>query len=133
MHWGSRATDPGVHPPEVLVVGAHLVFQMCAPMLLIEVLTHPGTLGLYAQTARPLIWVHTDPGFGSVRWGSGASDQGVRPPGVSVVGAQSMIWVRANRDSGVCWGCLSGVHSPGAEGVGEQEATAAAESSLNSR
>ena len=89
MHWGSRATDPGVHPPEVLVVGAHLGFQMCAPMLLIEVLTHPGTLGLYAQTARPLIWVHTDPGFGSVRWGSGASDQGVRPPGVSVVGAQA--------------------------------------------
>ena len=31
----------------------------------------------------------------------------------------------------MCWGCLSGVHSPGAEGLGVQEATAAVENSLN--
>ena len=43
-----------------------------------------------------------------------------------------LIWVRANRASGECWGCLSGVHSPGSEGVGVQEATAALESCLNS-
>ena len=43
-----------------------------------------------------------------------------------------LIWVSANRASSVCWGYLSGVHGPGAEGVGAQEAMAAAESSLTS-
>ena len=33
----------------------------------------------------------------------------------------------------MCWGCLSGVHSPGAEWLGAQEATAAVENSLNNR
>ena len=37
-----------------------------------------------------------------------------------------------NQASGEPWGCLSCVHSPGAEGGGAKEATAAAESSLNS-
>ena len=32
-----------------------------APRLLIEVHSHPGALGLCAQAAQPLIWVHTDP------------------------------------------------------------------------
>ena len=63
--------------------------------------------------------------------GSQAVDQGT--PGVSVVGAQSADLGWANVASGVCWGCLSSVHSPGAEGVGTQEAMVAAESSLNSR
>ena len=31
----------------------------------------------------------------------------------------------------MCWDCLSHVHSPGADGVGVQEATGAAENSLN--
>ena len=70
--------------------------------------------------------------FGSVRPGSQAADQGARPPGVSGVGAQSADLGARNRASGVCWGCLSRVHSPGAERVGGQEATAAAESSLTS-
>ena len=65
-----------------------------------------------------------------MRPGSWASNQGARPPGVSVVGAQAADWVRANRASGVCWGWLSGIHSPGAEVVGAQEATASVENSL---
>ena len=55
-------------------------------------------------------------GFAPMRPGSLDLDLGAHPT-----------WV-----SGVCWGCLSGVHTPGAEGVGAQEATAAAENSLNS-
>ena len=74
---GQPAADPVAHPLEVSGVGAHLGFQVWAPILL--------------------------------------------------------IWVHANQASGVCWGCLSCVHIPGAEGVGAQEATAAVESSLTSR
>ena len=47
--------------------------------------------------------------------------------GFQVWAPKSLIEVFTNRASGVCWGCLSHVHSPGAEGVGVQEATAAAE------
>ena len=48
------------------------------------------------------------------------------------LGSWTLIRVRStNLASGVCWGCLSGVHGPGAEVVVEQEATAAAENSLN--
>ena len=36
------------------------------------------------------------------------------------------------RASGVCVGCLSGVHCPGAVGVRAQEAVATVENSLNS-
>ena len=43
------------------------------------------------------------------------------------------IWVSTNQASGVCWGCLPCIHSPGAERGGVQEAMAAAESSLTSR
>ena len=84
--------------------------------------------------------------------GSQAIDGCAHPPGASGVGAQAtdqsvhqlgalsmcawaaglLIRVHANRASGVCWGCLSGVHSPGAERVGVQEARAAVENSLNS-
>ena len=67
--------------------------------------------------------------FGSVRPGSWATDQGARSPGVSVVGAQSADL--GARQLGVL-GCLSRIYSPGAEGLGAQEATAAAESSLTS-
>ena len=87
MSLGSLATDQSAHPPEVSGVGAQADDRVA----------HPGALGLWAQAARPMIWVHTN-------------------------------WA-----SGVCWGCLSSVHSPGAEGVGAQEATAAVENSLNSR
>ena len=64
--------------------------------------------------------------------GTQASDWCARPPGVSGVGAQSVDLGSANRASGVCWGCLSHVHTPGSEWVGAQEAMAAAESSLTS-
>ena len=77
-------------------VCTHPGFQVWAPRLLIGVHTHPGALGLWAQAARPLIWVHT------------------------------------NQASGVCWGCLSGIHSPVAKGVGAQEVMVEAENSLNS-
>ena len=53
-----------------------------------------------------------------------------RPAGVSVVGPQSANLGAHNRASGEHWGCLSRVHSPGAEGGGAPQATAAAESSL---
>ena len=56
-----------------------------------------------------------------------------RPAGVSVVGPQSTDLGARNRASGEHQGCLSRVHSPGAEGGGAPEATAAAESSLTSR
>ena len=56
-----------------------------------------------------------------------------RALGLCTQAASPLIWVHTNQASGVCWGCLSGIHSPGAEGVGVQEAKAAAESSLNSR
>ena len=86
------------------------------------------------------------PGFGSVSRRSWAAGQSMHPPEVSCVGTQAadrvctlpaalgrctqaaglLIWVCTNWASGVCWGCLSSVHSPGAEGVGVQEARAAA-------
>ena len=56
----------------------------------------------------------------------------VAHPGFQVWVLSLLIWVSANWASGVCWGCLSRVHSPGAEGVGAQEAMDPAESSLNS-
>ena len=86
---------------------------MWAPRSLIGVRTHLGALGLCAETAGRLIRVHAYLGF-------------------QVCVPRPLIWMPANGASGVCWGCLSGVHSPGAEGIGAQEATAAAESSLNS-
>ena len=53
-------------------------------------------------------------------------------PGVQLWASRPLIWVHANRASGVFRGCLSHIHSPGAEGGGAQEAMAAVESSLNS-
>ena len=52
--------------------------------------------------------------------------------GLCARAAEPLIRVHTNWASGVCWGCLSSVHGPGAEGVGAQEATAAVENSLNS-
>ena len=74
--------------------------------------------------------------------GQPATELGAYPPQVSGVSAQPglqlwapslLIWVQARQASGECWGCLSCVHSPGAEGGGAPEARAAAESSLTSR
>ena len=73
--------------------------------------------------------------------GQPATEPGVHPPEVSGVWAQPgfqvwapspLIWVRASRASGESWGCLSCVHSPGAEGGGVPEAAAASEGSLTS-
>ena len=61
---------------------------------------------------------------------SQATYQGANPPRVSGVGPRPLIGVRTNRVSDVCWGCLSSIHSPGAEGGGAPEASAAAKSSL---
>ena len=72
------------------------------------------------------------PGFGPVFLGSQTADQCMHLPGVFDLGPRPLIWVCANLASGVCWGCLSHIHSPGAEVVGVQEATAAAERSLKS-
>ena len=70
-------------------------------------------------------------------FGSGAQAAGLlirvcAHPEFQLWAPSPLIRVCANWASGTCWGCLSPVHSPGAEGVGVQEATAAAESSLNS-
>ena len=76
--------------------------------------THPlGHFGSGAQAAGPLIRAHAHPGF-------------------QLWAPNSLIWVRASWASGEHWGCLSPVHSPGAEGGGAPQATAAAESSLTS-
>ena len=39
-------------------------------------------------------------------------------PGFQLWAPSLLIWVRANRASGVCCGCLSRIHSPEAEGPG---------------
>ena len=57
---------------------------------------------------------------------------GVHPPEVSGVGPQSANLGVGNQASGEHWGCLSRIHSPGAEGGGAPE-VAAVESSLTSR
>ena len=75
---------------------AHPGFQLWATRPLIGVCTHWGILGLSTQAARPLIMVRTHPGF-------------------QLWAPSPLIWLQANRASGVCWGCLSRVHSPGAE------------------
>ena len=78
--------------------GSHLLIWVrthpssgVAPRPLIEVRAHPGTLGLCAQAAVPFIRVSSHLVF--QLW--------VPSP---------LIWVQANRASGVCWGCLSHVH-----------------------
>ena len=121
---GSQVADQGANPPEVS--------------------------GVCPQAADQ--GMHPPECFGSVRPGSAATDLGAHSSlalglcacaagllirvsthlGLQVWAPRPLIWVRANRASGVCWACLSGVHSPGAEGVGAQEARAAVESSLNS-
>ena len=60
-----------------------------------------------------------------------ASAPGVHPPEVSGVGPQSANLSVCNQASGEHWGCLSRIHSPGAEGGGAPE-VAAVESSLTS-
>ena len=70
--------------------------------------------------------------FGPVRPSNWATDQGVRPPGVSVVGALSADLGVHQSGFRCVLGCLSRVHSLGAEGGGAQEAIVAAESSLTS-
>ena len=102
--------------------------------------------------ARPLIGLLTNPGLWACAPGQPAAGSLIRVlshpgfqvwapsllivvcthPGFQVWAPSLLIWVHTNRASGVCWGCFSGVHSPGAEGVGLQEATAAAQNSLNS-
>ena len=97
---------------------------MWAPRPLIGVRTHPGALGLWAQAGgllirvrahwgsgvgpRSLIGVHTHLGALGLR--AQAATQLIRVcahPGFQVWEPSSLIWVRANRASLVCWGCLS--------------------------
>ena len=61
-----------------------------------------------------------------------ASAPDVHPPEVSGVGPQAANLRARNWASGERRGCLSRVHSPGAEGGGVPEAKAAAESPLTS-
>ena len=88
-------------------VRAHLGFLVWAPRPLIGVCAHPG---FQMCASRPLIRVHTN-------WGLWACAP--RQPGYWF--GCPLTWA-----SGVCWFCLSGVHSTGAEGAGVKEATAAA-------
>ena len=57
---------------------------------------------------------------------------GAHPPEVSGVGPQCLNLGAGNWASCESWGCLSSVHSPGAEGGGVPEALAAVGSSLTS-
>ena len=66
-------------------------------------------------------------------WAAGLLIRVGTHPGFQVWAPRLLIGVCTNRASGVCWGYLSGVHSPGAEGVGVEEAMAAVKNSLNSR
>ena len=91
--------------------------------------------------SQPLIRLHSHPRF-QVWCPAGVLGVGPRPLigvlahwcalGLYTQATGPLIKVRTNWASGVCWGCLSGVHSPGAEGVWAQEAMAATENSLNS-
>ena len=110
---GQPTTDPGAHLPAISGVGTHLGFQFWAPWPLMDVRAHPGTLCLCTQAAGPLIRVRTHPGF-------------------QLWAPSPLILVLASQASDESWGCLSCVHSPGAEGGGAPEAPASAESSLTS-
>ena len=66
------------------------------PRPLIGVRPHWGALGLCSQAAQLLIRVRAHLGF-------------------QLWAPILLIWVGTNQASGVCWGCLSLVHSPGAE------------------
>ena len=68
--------------------------------------------------------------FGTEGPGNQVTDQGVRPPGVSGMSAQSADLGACQPGFRFCWGCLSLIHSPGAEGGGAPEARAAVENSL---
>ena len=114
-----------------------------------EVRAHPGALRLCTQAAGLLI--RHSPTW-SFRYRPRATDWGTQPlghfgsdaqaagllirvrahPGFQLWAPSLLIWVRTGPASGVRWGCLSHVHSPGAEGEGAPEAAAAAESSLTS-
>ena len=96
----------------LIMVRTHPRFQVWAPMLLIKVCAHPG-FQLWAPT--PLIGVHAP------------------PPRVSGVAAQSADLGARQPGFRCVLGLLIWLHSPGPEGVGVQEATAASENSLNSR
>ena len=61
-----------------------------------------------------------------------AAYQGVRSPGISVVGPQSANLCEHQQGFRCLLGLLFGIHSPGAEGGGVPEAADAAESSLTS-
>ena len=50
--WGSQL---------LIQVRTHPRFQVWVPRSLIELRAHPGALGLCAQAAKSLIWMHTDP------------------------------------------------------------------------
>ena len=106
--WACAPQQPGTN----LGVHRYPGFGLCtwAAKPVISVCAHPG---FQFWLPRPLTEVHAHLGFQV--W--------VRSP---------LIWVRANRASAVCCGCLSRVYSPGAEGGGAPEARAAAESSLTS-
>ena len=89
------------------------LWECTCSRLLICLYTHSG---FQVWAPRQLIMVHTYPvGLGLCAQAAG-----------------SLIRVRINLASGVCWGYLSSVHNLGAEEVGVQEAIAAAENSLNS-
>ena len=63
---------------------------------------------------------HFSPALVLCAWGAGSLIRVRAHPGFQLWAPSPLIWVRTNRGSGVCWGCLSCVHSQGAEGVGAQ-------------
>ena len=75
---------------------------------------------------------HFSPALVLCAWGAGSLIRVRAHPGFQLWAPCLLIWVCANQSSGVCWVCLSGVHSPEAEGLGAQEAMAAVENSLDS-
>ena len=94
MRLGQPAADQVVRPPGVSGVG---------PRPLIGEHTQWGTLGLCVQATWVLIMVRAHPGF-------------------QVCAPSPLIWVHTSWASDMCWGCLSSVHSPEAEGGGAPKA-----------
>ena len=120
VHPGSPVADQGAHPSRVSGVGTQAT----------GVCIHLGALDLCAQAAGSLSRVCVHPGYQV--WVPRLLIIVRAHLGFQVWAPSPLVWVSANWASGVCWGCLSVTHSPGAEGVGAQEATVAGKSSLNS-
>ena len=138
---GQPAIDPSAHPPEISGVGAQATYGgVCSPRRVVSV--HPGSWVAYqgAPTCGfRCVPQATDWGilplghFGSGTQAAGPLIRARSHPEFQLWAPSLLIWVRASRASGECWGCLFMFTVQGLRVGGALEARAAAESSLISR